>query len=153
MDEKIVQEILHELFSSFEALDKQSTAVLHFLKDKGIADDKELAPYLEEAGNASSVRWLAVRVRIDHLLSSVSKPSEKDTSKELQKAPEGRKQPDIKSQDGDKGERKDATTSQPTQNGERTDSQESTPKAEKKEESPEGATSDSADNRDAEKAA
>ena len=74
MDPKIVQEILHELFTSLETLDTETSAIREFLKDKGIATDQELAPYLEQAGNASSVRWLAVRVRIDYLLSSAMKP-------------------------------------------------------------------------------
>jgi hypothetical protein len=76
MDEKIVQEILHELFSSLETLDTQSTAILQFLKDKGIANDEELASQLEQAGNAASVRWRAVRVRIDYLLSGAIKAAE-----------------------------------------------------------------------------
>lgn len=77
MDEKIVQEMLHELFSSLEALDTQNAAILQFLKDKGIASEQELAPYLEQAGNASSVRWLAASVRMNHLLSSAFKTDEK----------------------------------------------------------------------------
>jgi hypothetical protein len=76
MNENIAQEILHELFSSLEALETQSTAVLQFLTDNGIANEKKLAPYLEQAGNASSVRWRAVRARIDYLLSSAMKTDE-----------------------------------------------------------------------------
>jgi len=55
-----------------ETLDTQSTAILQFLKAKGIGSEADLAPYFEEAGNASSVRWRAVRVRIDYLISSAS---------------------------------------------------------------------------------
>jgi hypothetical protein len=88
MDEKIVQEILHELFSSLEALDTQSTAILQFLKDKGIANDQELASQLEQAGNASSVRWRAVRVRIDYLLSGAIKAAEQDAKKDSRKTTE-----------------------------------------------------------------
>lgn len=84
MDQNIVQEILHELFASLEALDTQTSAIRQFLKDKGTATERELAPYLEQAGNASGVRWLALRVRIDYLLSSAMKPAEQD-AKEAKK--------------------------------------------------------------------
>jgi hypothetical protein len=86
MDEKIAQEILHELFESLEALDTQSAAISQFLRDKGIATDAELAPYLERAGNASSVRWLAVKVRIEYLLSSARNAAEQDPKKESPKS-------------------------------------------------------------------
>jgi hypothetical protein len=81
MDEKIVQEILRELLSSFETLETQNMAVLQFLKDKGIASEEELADHFEQAGNASSVRWRAVRVRIDYLLSSAMKAAEQEAEK------------------------------------------------------------------------
>ncbi|MFZ0202023.1 MAG: hypothetical protein WB523_03920 [Candidatus Sulfotelmatobacter sp.] len=73
MNQDIAQEIFHELFSSLETLDTQITTILKFLKDKGIATDDDLAPYLEQAGNATGIRWLAARVRIDYLLSSATK--------------------------------------------------------------------------------
>ena len=82
MDESLVQEILHELFSSFERLETQSSAILQFLKDKGIATDEDLAPYLERAGNASGVRWLAARVRIDHLISGAMKAEEEQSKQQ-----------------------------------------------------------------------
>src|SRR6266481_1286799 len=83
-----VQEIFHDLFSSMEALETQSTAVLQFLKDKGIATDKELASHLEQAGNASSVRWRGVRVRADYLFSSAVKAAEQAAEKESAKPAE-----------------------------------------------------------------
>ena len=88
MNEKIAQEILHELFPAFEALETQSAALLQLLKDKGIANEEELAAHFEQAGKASSVRWLAVRVRIDYLLSSAMKTAEQDVQKESPKTTE-----------------------------------------------------------------
>jgi hypothetical protein len=82
MNENIAQEILHELFSSLEDLETQSTAVLQFLKNKGIADDKELTPYIEQAGKASSVRWRGVRARIDYLLAGAMKEAEESGKKQ-----------------------------------------------------------------------
>jgi hypothetical protein len=81
----IVQEILHDLFSSLEALETQNTAILEFLKDKGIGTDEELAPHLEQAGKASEVRWRAVRVRADYLFSSAIKAAEQAAEKESPK--------------------------------------------------------------------
>jgi|HubBroStandDraft_1064217.scaffolds.fasta_scaffold66407_2 hypothetical protein len=88
MNEKIAQQILHELFPAFEALETQSAALLQLLKDKGIANEEELAAHFEQAGKASSVRWLAVRVRIEYLLSSAMKTAEQDVRKESPKTTE-----------------------------------------------------------------
>ena len=88
MDEQIIQDILTEVFSYFEPLDAQTSALLQFLKAKGLATDEELAPFLEQAGNASNVRWLAARVRIASLLSSALKPTDKPEAKPQQKSSE-----------------------------------------------------------------
>jgi hypothetical protein len=80
MDDKTMQEIFHEFISSLEAMDTQSSAISEFLKDKGIASQKELAPYLERAGNASNVRWLGTRVRIDYLFATDGNDKSGDAS-------------------------------------------------------------------------
>jgi len=71
-----IKEVLNELFSHLERLETQSDAILQFLKEKKRITDKQLAPYLEQAGNASNVRWRAARVRIEHLLSSMETKEE-----------------------------------------------------------------------------
>jgi hypothetical protein len=85
VDEDIAREILDELFSSLETLETQSAAILRFVKDKGLASEQDLAPYFEQAGNASNVRWRAARVRIDHLLASAFKAAERKAKEESPK--------------------------------------------------------------------
>jgi hypothetical protein len=104
MDENtnIVQEILHDLFSSLEALETQNTAILHFLKDKGIATDEELASHLEQAGNASSVRWRGVRVRADYLFASAIKAAEKAAERNSTKPVEDRQESKATKQSDEK---------------------------------------------------
>jgi hypothetical protein len=87
MDEKVAQEVFDELLPALEALDTKCSAILQFLKDKGIASDDELVPYLEQAGNGSSVRWRVARVRINHLLSA-AKTEESVGGTPSTKAPE-----------------------------------------------------------------
>jgi hypothetical protein len=91
MNEKLVEQLLDELIPSLEAVETQSAAILKFLKDKGIGSDEELAPYFEEAGNASNVRWRAARLRMNSLIASAVKDAkrnaEKESAKDAQKAP------------------------------------------------------------------
>ena len=94
MDENnnFVQEILLDVFSSLEALETQNTAILQFLKDKGLATGEELASHLEQAGNASSVRWRGVRVRADYLFASAIKAAEQAAEKESPKPAENKQE-------------------------------------------------------------
>lgn len=78
--------VLDELFSALESIETQTGAILQFLKEKGMATDKELAPYLEAAGNASNVRWRAERLRINSLLASAMKSVEESLTQKVEKA-------------------------------------------------------------------
>jgi hypothetical protein len=98
-----IKEILDELFSLLETLEAQNLALTQFLKDQGIATDEKLAPYLDRAGNASSVKWRAARARMQYLLSPVAKKSddqEKDKNKESEKPTEKRSAPGERQKSG-----------------------------------------------------
>jgi hypothetical protein len=92
VDDKVAQLILDELFSSLEVLETQTAAVLQFLKEKAGSGDEQLAPYLEQAGKASSIKRRAARVRIDYLISSITnqpqKAVERDATQGEKKSPE-----------------------------------------------------------------
>jgi hypothetical protein len=77
-DGKVGGELLDELFSAFEDLETQSAGLLQFLKAKGLATDEELAPYLHQAADASNVRWLAGRLRMEALLAAAIKDAEEE---------------------------------------------------------------------------
>jgi hypothetical protein len=70
---ELLKEVLGELFTLLEAQETQSAAVLQFLKDQGIATEEKLAPYLEQAGNGSNVKWRAARKRMEYLLTPIQK--------------------------------------------------------------------------------
>jgi hypothetical protein len=82
-----IKEILSELFGLLETSETQTLAILQFLKDEGIVTEEKLAPYLDRAGNASSVRWRAARARMEYLLTPQGK---KDSDKEVEKKDEGK---------------------------------------------------------------
>ena len=89
MKNEAMKEVLNDLFSHLERLETQSEAILQFMKEKKRVTDKQLAPYLEQAGNASNVKWRAARVRIDHLLS----PEHPEEEIKLGKQPELHEEP------------------------------------------------------------
>lgn len=78
VDGKVGGQFLDQLFSALEDLETQSAGVVQFLKDKGLATDDELAPYLEAAAGASEVRWRAARLRMDALLAAAIKDAEEE---------------------------------------------------------------------------
>lgn len=83
MDSQIAEQILDELAPTFERIESQSAAILQFLKEKGIASDEQLAPYLEQASAASSVRWRALRVRMGRLFSMAEKNEDEKRAKQV----------------------------------------------------------------------
>jgi hypothetical protein len=93
MDENLSRQILDDLLPSLEALDTKTTALLQLLKDKGIAAPEEMTAYLDQAANASNVRWRAARVRLDYLLSSAAKPPDQAAEKKDQAAEKKSSQP------------------------------------------------------------
>ena len=75
MSENPIKEILGDLLPYFESLEAQSSAILQLLRDKHIANDEELNRYMEKAGDASSVKWRAARVRMEHLFAVSPDPT------------------------------------------------------------------------------
>jgi hypothetical protein len=83
------QQVIEGLFPYFEGLETQTAAILQFLRDKGIATEEQLAPYLEQARTASGVKWRAARVRMEYLFSSESNGSETAVTAPKAKQKEG----------------------------------------------------------------
>jgi hypothetical protein len=110
MDGNPAQQAFKELLPYLEALDTQSAAILQLLKDKGLTTDEQFAPYLEQAGNISNVKWLAARLRIEHLLSSIDKDQEEGTGKTKTSSMSGEDQSDQKNRET--GDTKTANTKQ-----------------------------------------
>ncbi|HEV2696353.1 MAG TPA: hypothetical protein VGU90_00055, partial [Terriglobales bacterium] len=90
MDSAITNEILEELSLTLQRVESQSAAILELVKDKGIVKEEELAPYMERASAASSVRWRATRVRLERLLAGLEKSEQRSKDREGEKAEEKR---------------------------------------------------------------
>ena len=86
MNVDLAQELLNELGSSLENLETQHGALLQFMKDNGTLTDDQFAPYLAQAGKASSVRWRAARIRLDGLFSTERQKEKKLEEKEQRRA-------------------------------------------------------------------
>jgi hypothetical protein len=71
VDQNDIDEILDVLLSHLEAAEVRSTALLQLLKHNGTVTDEQLAPYLEQASNASEIKSHAVRLRLKRILSSL----------------------------------------------------------------------------------
>lgn len=99
IDANPIREVLDDLFTLLEALETQNIAVLQFLKDQGIAPDDKLAPYLDRAGNASSVKWRAARARMNHLLAPAPKKASEPTAEKQSKD----RQPETKDHKAEPG--------------------------------------------------
>jgi hypothetical protein len=121
MDGNTTQQAFKELLPYLEALDTQSAAILHLLKDKGLTTDEQFAPYLEQAGNVSNVKWLATRLRIDHLLSSADKDKEADVRPEKKEENKGMAGSGDQSNGKSARESRDTETTEPKQGGGKTD--------------------------------
>lgn len=83
MNDNPAHQVFTDLLSYFESLEAQTGAILQFLKEKGIASEEQLAPYLEQAGSAASVKWRAVRVRMEHLFALSKRTSEESAPKQV----------------------------------------------------------------------
>jgi len=88
MDNDAIKEVLDVLFSNLEKLETQTEGIRQFLKEKKKVTDAQLAPYLEQAGKASNVRWRAARVRIEYLIAGAEREQEKEQEAEHKKTPE-----------------------------------------------------------------
>ena len=97
MNVDLAQELLNELGSSLKNLETEQAALLQFLKDNGVLTDDQFAPYLAQAGKASSVRWRAAHVRLERLFSSERQKEEK--LRETEKRQTGAGQAPIQNQD------------------------------------------------------
>lgn len=75
MSDNPVEQVISDLFQYLESLETKSASVLQFLKDKGLATDEEFSRYLEQAGEASNVKWRAARVRMEHLFATIPEPA------------------------------------------------------------------------------
>jgi len=81
MEGTAAEQLLDELLHAMETLETRCAGILQFLKDEEYATDQQLAPFMEQAANASNVRWRAARLRMTSLLHSAMKDLETSSRK------------------------------------------------------------------------
>jgi len=116
-----LKELFDELFTLLENLETQNSAVLQFLKDQKVGTDKKLAPYLERAGNASSVKWRAARVRMEYLLSPVEKKAKEQGKEKAQEEDKGQEKNKAQEQDTAKAQEQEKDRERATDQDKNTD--------------------------------
>jgi len=101
MSENPIKQVLSDLLPYFEALEAQSSAILRLLRDKQIVNDEELSRYLQQAGDSSSVKWRAARVRMEHLFAVSSEPTTvpKTETVEMKEVKQTNGRPDVEPKD------------------------------------------------------
>jgi hypothetical protein len=116
-----LKELFDELFTLLENLETQNSAVLQFLKDQKVGTDKKLAPYLERAGNASSVKWRAARVRMEYLLSPIEKKEKEQEKEKAQEQDKEKEKNKAQEQDTAKAQEQDKDKDRGTDQDKNTD--------------------------------
>ena len=81
MDGTAAEQLLDDLLYAMETLETRCAGILQFLKEENYATDEQLAPFMEQAANASNVRWRAARLRMTSLLHSAMKDMETSSRK------------------------------------------------------------------------
>ncbi len=69
------EQVFEELLPYLETLDSQIGGLVQLLKDKHIATTEEFAQYARQADQASNVKELGMRVRMEYLFSAAAKRS------------------------------------------------------------------------------
>src|SRR5262249_1417012 len=92
-EDNAIREIFEGLFDLLENLETQNVAILQFLKENADATDQRLKPYLDQAGNAASVKWRAHRARMEHLFSPIPEAAKAQQEAEKEKS---RNKSDVK---------------------------------------------------------
>ncbi len=70
MAENPAKEALYELLDYLEQVETQCGALMAFFRSNGTVTDQKLAPFLEQADNATDVKSRAIRARFDNLFAT-----------------------------------------------------------------------------------